>query len=236
MKRKKIALVCCRGGSKGIKGKNIKLFCGKPLLYWTFNNIRNSNLFDLIYLSTDSKIIASYSKKIGFVIPQLRPKYLAKDNSDVFDTHNFFFKKNNITDKNSIVCIINNNPFITSNIIRKSYYRFKKKNYKFITMCSRKVDTEFIFYRQSIKKKNRLFPIFSKLLISSKINRQQSLMSYVNIGDLRWGIPSKLINYKNFNIEICKDGFENIFIKSQQYHDLNDLNDWKMAENKFKKL
>ena len=65
-----IAIVPARGGSKGIKGKNIKLFCGKPLLYWTFNNIRNSNLFDLIYLSTDSKIIASYSKKIGFVIPQ----------------------------------------------------------------------------------------------------------------------------------------------------------------------
>ena len=236
MKRKKIALVCCRGGSKGIKGKNIKLFCRKPLLYWTFNNIRNSNLFDIIYLSTDSKIIASYSKKIGFVIPQLRPKHLAKDNSDVFDTHKFFFKKNNITDKNSLVCIINNNPFITSSIIRKSYFRFKKKKYKFITMCSRKVDTEFVFYRQSIKKKNRLLPVFSKLLISSKINRQQSLKSYINIGDLRWGIPSKLINYKKFNIEICKHGFEDIVIKSKQYHDLNDLNDWKIAENKFKIL
>ena len=103
-------------------------------------------------------------------------------------------------------------------------------------MCSRKVDTEFVFYRQSIKKKNRLLPVFSKLLISSKINRQQSLKSYINIGDLRWGIPSKLINYKKFNIEICKHGFEDIVIKSKQYHDLNDLNDWKIAENKFKKL
>ena len=52
---------------------------------------------------------------------------------------------------------------------------------------------------------------------------------------MRWGIPSKLINYKKFNIEICKHGFKDIVIKSKQYHDLNDLNDWKIAENKFKK-
>ena len=39
MKKKIIALVCCRQNSKGIKNKNIKLFKGKPLLYWTAKNI-----------------------------------------------------------------------------------------------------------------------------------------------------------------------------------------------------
>ena len=125
--KKKIALVCCRGGSTGIKHKNIKKFNEKPLLYWTYKNINQSDLFDKIYLSTDDKKIAEYGIKLGFEVPQLRPKNLAKNNSDVFDTHKFFFKKNNITDKNSLVCIINNNPFITSSIIRKSYFRFKKK-------------------------------------------------------------------------------------------------------------
>ena len=55
MKKKIIALVCCRQNSKGIKNKNIKLFKGKPLLYWTAKNIIKSNIFNKIYLSTDGK-------------------------------------------------------------------------------------------------------------------------------------------------------------------------------------
>ena len=53
---KKIALVCCRGGSKGIPKKNIKPFNGKPLLYWTYNNINKSKLFDNIFLSIEYHI------------------------------------------------------------------------------------------------------------------------------------------------------------------------------------
>lgn len=234
--KKKIALVCCRGGSKGIKRKNIKLFCRKPLLFWTFKNIEKSKIFDEIYLCTDDKEIASYGKNIGFKVPQLRPKYLAQDNSDVFDTHNFFFKKNNINNQNSLACIINNNPFITSQIIKKTFQKFKVNKFKNVTMCAKKINTDQIYFRQSLLKKTKLFPIFKKKLISSKINRQKVINTYVNIGDIRWGQPSQLISYKKFNIEICKNGYENLIINDQIYHDLNELKDWKIAELKFKNI
>ena len=50
-----IILICARGGSKGLKNKNIKLFDGKPLIYWTLNFAKKIKGFDKIIISTDSK-------------------------------------------------------------------------------------------------------------------------------------------------------------------------------------
>ena len=69
-----ICLVCCRGGSKGIKNKNIKIFHGKPLLYWISRSIKKSKIFNKVYLSTDSPKIARIGKNLGFNVPNMRPK------------------------------------------------------------------------------------------------------------------------------------------------------------------
>jgi len=229
----KVALICCREGSKGIKNKNIKTFNGKPLLYWTAKNIFKARVFDKVYLSTDSFKIANVGKKLGFVVPGLRPKKLAKDNSDVFETHKYFFKKNNINDSNSIVCIINNNPFIFSKIIKKSFLIFKKNKYKFIVMLARDVDIDQIFYRQFFLKDSLLFPMFKKQLIKSRINRNKKIKIMSNIGDLRWGKPSQLKNFREFNNIISKKGFNFLKINDQNYQDLNTIEDWRIAQNKF---
>ena len=92
-------LICCRGGSKGIPGKNIKEFCGKPLLGWTLEHAQKANVFDEIILSTDSKEIAAVGEEYSATVPGLRPDYLAKDESDVFDTHDYIFNLLNINDE-----------------------------------------------------------------------------------------------------------------------------------------
>ena len=235
MKNNIIALTCCRQDSKGIKNKNIKPFRGKPLLYWTAKNIIKSNIFDKIYLSTDGKKIAKLGKKYGFEVPELRPKSLAGDKSDVFETHKYFFKKMNINDNNSLICIINNNPFIDSKMIEKSFKIFKKNNYKSIVMAAIKVSSDQIFFRQMKKKKNSLYPVFSKKLINSGINRK-NYNSYFNTGDIRWGKPSWLTNYKTFNKILSKKGFSYLEIDETEYQDLNNLHDWKDALEKFKNI
>ena len=116
--KNKICLICCRGGSKTIKNKNIKNFVGKPLLSWILEEAIKSKIFDKI-LSTDSTKIKKIGEKYNILIPGLRPKNLAK-NSDQFETHKFIFKKLNINDENSVVCVLNNNPFIKSNLIKKA--------------------------------------------------------------------------------------------------------------------
>ena len=82
MKNKKIiCLICARGGSKGIKNKNLKKLNNKPLIQWTFDVAKKIKEFNNIILSSDSKKIIKIAKKNNIDVPFLRPKKLAMDNS-----------------------------------------------------------------------------------------------------------------------------------------------------------
>jgi len=76
----KIALITARGGSKGLPRKNILEIAGKPLIAWTIETAKESNLFDGVYVSTDDQEIADISLLFGAQIIR-RPDYLAQDSS-----------------------------------------------------------------------------------------------------------------------------------------------------------
>jgi len=76
---KTICIIPARGGSKGLKDKNIRLVNGHPLIAYVISNAVNSNIFDSILVSTDSKKIANIAKKYGADVPFLRKKKLAQD-------------------------------------------------------------------------------------------------------------------------------------------------------------
>lgn len=80
-----LAVITARGGSKGLPGKNIKVLQGKPLLAWTIGQAKASKYLDEIFVSTDSKEIASISKEYGVEVPELRPGYLAMDDTSSMD-------------------------------------------------------------------------------------------------------------------------------------------------------
>ena len=72
-----LCTICMRGGSQGLKNKNLKLINGKPLMYYTINQAIKSKIFDKIMVSTDSKRILKYAKSFGADGWFLRPKKLA---------------------------------------------------------------------------------------------------------------------------------------------------------------
>ena len=75
-----LAIIPARGGSKGIKNKNLYLIKNKPLIYYTIQSAIKSKYLNTIILSTDSKKISQYVKKFPKIkIPFLRPKKLAGD-------------------------------------------------------------------------------------------------------------------------------------------------------------
>ena len=76
-----LCTICVRGGSKGIKNKNIKKINGKPLIFYTIDQAIKSKIFDLIMVSTDSKKIYNCASKCGAKVWFLRPKKLATDES-----------------------------------------------------------------------------------------------------------------------------------------------------------
>ena len=56
-------LIPARSGSKRIKNKNILKIDNKPIINWTIQTAKNSNIFDVIYVSTDSRKISNIVKK-----------------------------------------------------------------------------------------------------------------------------------------------------------------------------
>ena len=75
-----VALICARGGSKGIPNKNIKLFGGKPLIVRSINQAKELKEINRVIVSTDSKEIANIAIDAGAEVPFIRPLKLGEDN------------------------------------------------------------------------------------------------------------------------------------------------------------
>ena len=78
---KPICFIAARGGSKGVKGKNIKKLGDKPLIAYTIESAKKSKIFSHVIVSTEDKKTAAIAKKYGAEVPFMRPKYLAADNT-----------------------------------------------------------------------------------------------------------------------------------------------------------
>lgn len=80
-----VCIIPARGGSKGLKGKNIKDLLGKPLIAYSIEQARESKYIDRIIVSTDSLEISDIAKLYGADVPFIRPEELATDNSNTID-------------------------------------------------------------------------------------------------------------------------------------------------------
>lgn len=76
-----IAIIPARGGSKRIPRKNMRDFCGRPMMAWSIAAARESNLFDRVIVSTDSEEIAVVAGECGAETPFMRPAELADDHA-----------------------------------------------------------------------------------------------------------------------------------------------------------
>lgn len=74
-----LATVAARGGSKGIKNKNIKDLAGKPLIVYTIEQIKRWGKFERFIVSTDSEKIADIARQHGVEVPFIRPAELSGD-------------------------------------------------------------------------------------------------------------------------------------------------------------
>lgn len=75
----KVAIIPARGGSKRIPRKNVKDFCGKPMIAWSIEAAKASSCFDQIIVSTDDVEIAKVAREWGALVPFMRPDELSDD-------------------------------------------------------------------------------------------------------------------------------------------------------------
>lgn len=77
----KLAIIPARGGSKRIPRKNIKPFCGKPMIAWSIEAALKSGCFDRVIVSTDDDEIAEVARQYGAEVPFMRPLELSDDHT-----------------------------------------------------------------------------------------------------------------------------------------------------------
>ncbi|MEK4406559.1 acylneuraminate cytidylyltransferase family protein [Sporosarcina sp. FSL K6-6792] len=80
-KKRVLAIIPARGGSKGVPRKNVRLLSGKPLIAWTIEEAKKSKYIDRLILSSDDQEIIETAKTYGCEAPFVRPNNLAKDST-----------------------------------------------------------------------------------------------------------------------------------------------------------
>lgn len=127
---KSIAIITARGGSKRIPRKNIREFCGKPILCYSIEAALLSGCFDTVMVSTDDEEIAAVARNAGAEIPFMRSAETANDyatTSDVLKEVIERYKGNGKTFQ-SACCIYPTAPFVTALKLQQAMEVLYSKN------------------------------------------------------------------------------------------------------------
>jgi pseudaminic acid cytidylyltransferase len=118
-----IAIIPARGGSKRIPRKNIKPFCGKPMIAWSIEAAKSSGLFDRIIVSTDDAEIAEVARQCGAEVPFMRPEELSNDHAGTTPViaHATQWALNQGFDVSAACCIYATAPFIQVGDLKRGW-------------------------------------------------------------------------------------------------------------------
>lgn len=220
-----IAIITARGGSKRIPRKNIRLFCGKPIIAYSIEAAMESGLFDVVMVSTDDKSIADISKEYGATVPFFRSKKTSDDYSsteDVLDEVIQVYKDRKIC-FDYMCCIYPTAPFINAEKIKKGYETL-------IRTGADRVDTVVKYEcppQWALELDRRGFISF---LEPEKVDvRSQDLQClYHDAGQFYWYVVNNCFYEKNDCIRI-----NSLILEPNEVQDIDDEDDWNLAELKY---
>lgn len=123
MNEGRLAVITARGGSKRIPRKNIKDFCGKPIIAYSIEVALGSGLFDEVMVSTDDEEIAAVARSCGANVPFMRSAAASDDYSTTADVLlevlDEYGKRGSTFE--TLCCIYPTAPFITASELREAY-------------------------------------------------------------------------------------------------------------------
>lgn len=130
MKENILAIIPARSGSKGLKDKNIKDLCGKPMMAYTIEAAVASGIFDTIHVSTDSERYAQIAMQYGADVPFLRDVNYATDKSSSWDVVDYVLEEYRKLGKQftMIALLQPTTPLRTEENIKGAYEVFLRNN------------------------------------------------------------------------------------------------------------
>ena len=128
---KKIAIITARGGSKRIPRKNIREFCGKPIICYSIEAALESGIFDEVMVSTDDEEIAEIAKKAGAEVPFLRSEKTSNDHATTADVLMEVLEKYKELGQEFeyTSCIYPTAPFVTGEKLKDAVNVMEEKKY-----------------------------------------------------------------------------------------------------------
>ena len=129
MSEKAIAIITARGGSKRIPKKNIKEFCGKPIIAYSIRAALDSEIFDEVMVSTDSEEIAEIARAYGAKVPFMRSAKTSDDFATTADVLMEVLERYQEMDRTFDVmsCIYPTAPFVTPQKLQSAYDTLMKE-------------------------------------------------------------------------------------------------------------
>ena len=220
--RKKIlAIILARGGSKRIKYKNLKKLKSKPLINWTIDIAKKSEKFCNIILSSDSSKILNTAKLYKNKILLLkRPKKYSKDTSSsesaVLHALNWYEKKFSKVDY--IILLQPTSPFRTLRTINNGIDKAQKS----------KVNALISVRKENLNlERKRIFNLNSKGFCNEIKNKKKHKQKYVINGLFYLLKKSFFLKFKNFT----PSTFKALVINSKKENiDIDTLKDWNYAK------
>ena len=225
----KLCVIPARGGSRRIPKKNIKMFCGKPIIQWSIEAALESNCFDRVIVSTDSEEISTISKALGAEVPFVRPSNLSDDFTATAPVinHAIQYMSQNFQSVELACCIYATAPFIEANYIQDGLRKIieNEANFSFSV-------TTFPFPIQRAIKLNNENK--SEMFFPENLNkRSQDLEdSYHDAGQFYWGKSSAWLEDKR----MFEDNSIPIIIPRHKVQDIDNEEDWIRAEIMFKAI
>lgn len=223
----KVAIIPARGGSKRIFRKNIKIFCGKPIIAYSIEAALESGCFDSVIVSTDDAEIAGIARDFGADVPFLRPVEISDDHSSTIDVmcHSIDWLEEHGSDLEAVCCIYATAPFITPNDLRSSYQKLVVEDSDFVFSA-----TEFPFPVQRALQLSAAGEVLM-LYPEHELTRSQDLpVAYHDAGQFYWGKKSAFLERKS----IFGENSRIELLPPTRVRDIDTPEDWEFAEALFK--
>lgn len=222
----RVAIITARGGSKRIPRKNIKEFCGKPILAYSIKAALKSNLFDEVMVSTDDEEIAGIAKKYGASVPFMRSEKTSNDfatTEDVLVEVLSEYKKLG-KEFSEVCCIYPTAPFVTSEklVIAKNILEENPGADSVMPV----VQFSFPPQRGLVVKNNFLTYMYPE----NATKRSQDLEPiYHDCGQFYFCKTESLLKYH----DVVGKATLPLIVSELEVQDIDNLSDWAIAEMKY---
>ncbi|MBN7771277.1 pseudaminic acid cytidylyltransferase [Marinobacter daepoensis] len=225
----RLAIIPARGGSKRIPRKNIKEFCGKPMIAWSIDAARESGCFDHIIVSTDDPEIAAVAEAHGAEVPFTRPPELSDDHTATRPVINHAIQE--ATGlwglPEYVCCLYATAPFVLAEDLQQAFAKLRDSNADFVFSAGRfPYPIKRGFRVNGEGRVERLWP-------EHRYTRSQDLEeAYHDAGQFYWG---KTKAFLDFGDPMSEAGIAYV-LPGTRVHDIDTQEDWAVAELLYRAL